>query len=101
MSLSSVASPGVMMGQGKTAIPNPATSSVTRGREPGYNLLRMDGWQGGEPFGSFIGGDCQQHNRCITGLGSMTLLVVYIWPPRPAGGRPECRRTCMSMCIFP
>ena len=34
-----------MMGHGKTAIPKPATSSVARGREPGVNLPRMDGWQ--------------------------------------------------------
>ena len=36
--------PRGMMGHGKTAIPKPATSSVARGREPGVNLPRMDGW---------------------------------------------------------
>lgn len=47
--------PGVMMEQGKTAIPKPATSSVTRGREPGANLPRMDGWQGSACWFSLLG----------------------------------------------
>mgnify|MGYP001688458484 CR=1 FL=1 len=52
--------PRGMMGHGKTAIPKPATSSVTRGREPGSTYLV---WMGGrsEPVGSFIG-NYQQHN---------------------------------------
>jgi len=50
MSLSSVASSGVMMGQGKTAIPNSATSSVTRGREPGPTYLAWIGGRG-QPVG--------------------------------------------------
>lgn len=38
------------MGHGKTAIPKPATSSVTRGREPGSTYLALMSGRG-EPFG--------------------------------------------------